>query len=88
MICPARPPIPEAALLADSAAPVMALPAELVTRERPCCAFPAMLDAPSLAFVAVEEAALVASVVVEAARRCSSHLGCLSDNRTRRPDIV
>jgi len=46
------------------------------------------LDAPSLAFVAVEEAALVASVVVEAARRCSSHLGCLSDNRTRRPDIV
>jgi len=80
--------MPDTAWLALSAPLLIVLPAELVTRERPCCAFPATSDALSLAFVAVEEAALAASEVVEAARRWSSHLDCLTGSRTSLADIV
>jgi hypothetical protein len=79
----------DTALLAVLAAPLIALPAELVTRDRPCCALPAASEAPSLAFDAVEAAALLASEVVEAARRCSIHLDCCSACRgTNLADIV
>lgn len=73
--------MPETALPAECAALLMALPAELVTRERPCCALPAYSDAPSLAFVAALEAVLAASEVVDALRRCSRNLDCRMASR-------
>ena len=68
MRAPVRPPIRETALPAAFDALLIALPAELVTLDRPCCALPAASDAPSFALVAVEEAALAASDVVDCAR--------------------
>ena len=89
MALPVLPPSPDTALLAEFAAPLMALPAELVTRDRPCCAFPAYSDAPSFALVAVLEAVLAASEVVEAVRRWRIHLDCRSASRgARGADIV
>lgn len=58
-----------------------ALPAELVTLERPCCACPATCEALSFAFVAAEDALLAASEVVDAARRWTSHLDWRSASR-------
>lgn len=55
------------------AAPETAEPAELVTRERPCCALPTVSWVASLALVAPEDAAFAASEVVEAARRWTAH---------------
>jgi hypothetical protein len=81
MAWPVLPPMPETALLAADAAPLTALPAELVTLERPCCALPAASDAPSLAFVAVEEAVSAALEVVDSARRWSAHRVCRSATR-------
>jgi hypothetical protein len=46
-----------------------ALPAELVTLERPCCAWLAACEAPSFALLAPEETALVAASVVDDAAR-------------------
>lgn len=53
------------------AALLKALPAELVTRERPCCALPATSEALSLALAAALPAA---SEVVEAARLWTANL--------------
>lgn len=75
MSWPVRPPMPDTTLPALDAALVMALPAELVTRESPCCALPAYSDAPCLALFAVEDAA---SEVLDWARRCSIHRDCRS----------
>lgn len=78
---PVRPPMPEMVLLTEAAALFTVLPAELVTLERPCCALPAISDAPSLALFAPEDALLAASEVVDAVRRWSAHLDCLSARR-------
>lgn len=62
----------------------MVLFAELVTLDNPCCALPAISDAPSLALAAPEDAVLwAASVVEEAARFCSIHRDwdCLKASR-------
>jgi len=63
---PVRPPMRDTALPAEFAMPLTALPAELVTRVRPCWAFEAVSDAPSLALFAVED---TASEVEDCARR-------------------
>lgn len=89
MAAPVRPPIPDNALPAALAAPLRALPAELVTLERPCCALPAYSDALSFALLAVEEAASAALEVEDWARRCTAHLVCLRARRGKiRADIV
>jgi len=66
----------------------MALPAELETLERPCCALPATSCAPSFALLAPELAALAAWDVVEAVRLCSAHLDWRTASRGRRADVM
>ena len=79
---PARPAVPETALPAAFEALLMALPAELVTLERPCCAFEVASDALSFAWVARwDTASVAASVVEEAARLWTAHLDCRSASR-------
>lgn len=72
----------ETALPTALVAPPTMLPAELVTRDSPSCAFPAVSFTPSFAWLAREDtASLAASVLDEAARRCIAHLDCLSTIR-------
>jgi len=73
MTWPVLPPMPDRVLPTVLAAPETAEPAELVTRERPCCALPTVSWVASLALVAPEDAAFAASEVVEAARRWTAH---------------
>jgi len=81
--------MPDTALPAALAAPLIALPAELVTLERPCWALLAYSDAPSFALLAVEDAASAAWEVEDWARRWTAHLLCLSARRGKiRADIV
>ena len=86
-MAPVRPPIRETAWVAALDALPRALPAELVTLDRPCCALPAASEAPSLALVAVDEAAFVAaSVVDDCARLWIVHLDCRRASRGRKMD--
>ena len=82
---PVLPPTRETTLVVASVTPLSALPAELVTLDKPCCAWLVACDAPSLALFAVEEAALAAlSVVEEAARLWRTNLDWRSTSRGRK----